>query len=334
MRHRGQDIGVPRLTIVISTIGMYSSLERVLGGYERQDAPAGSFEIVVACDRAEPHPGAVDAAIGDRSYHVRRITPERPGLSANRNAGRRAAGAPIVLFTDNDTIPVPGLVSEHLRTHERNPEPEVAVVGHVRWAPELKVTPFMKWLDQGVQFDYPHIEGEVAGWGRLYGANSSMKVELFRRVGDYDEQRLPYGHEDIDWACRADKLGLRVLYNRKAIVDHLRPMTLEFWKKRAQRLAASERTFVGMHPEVEPYFHAMFSDALRHPPARARGLWLAPFVGPGVPWLGPKVWSSVDLSYRQALAPYFLGAWEEAGSSRAEAVVPDLSEREDLSGPK
>ena len=46
-----------------------------------------------------------------------------------------------------------------------------AVLGHVRWAREVRVTPFMHWLDHGVQFDYPAIDGTEAGWGRFYGAN-------------------------------------------------------------------------------------------------------------------------------------------------------------------
>ena len=57
---------------------------------------------------------------------MRRITGGRPGLSANRNAGVRDARAPLVLFTDNDTIPVPQLVSEHLAWHRSHPAPEVA----------------------------------------------------------------------------------------------------------------------------------------------------------------------------------------------------------------
>ena len=40
--------------------------------------------------------------------------------------------------------------------------------------PELKLTPFMRWLDEGVQFDYGSIVGTEAAWAHLYGANSSV----------------------------------------------------------------------------------------------------------------------------------------------------------------
>ena len=321
---------MPELSVVISTLGNYDVLRRVLDGYSRQDAPPGSFEVLVVADRADPRPAAVDAAIGPRPYEVRRVTPRRPGLSANRNAGLGAAAGPLVLFTDNDTIPVERLVSEHLAWLARHAEPEIAVLGHVRWARELRVSSFMHWLDHGVQFQYPFIEGIEAGWGRFYGANVSVKSAFAERVGGFDEERLPYGYEDLDWAIRANRLGLRVLYARDAVVDHLRPMTLEFWKKRVRRLAAAERTFVAMHPEVEPYFHRKFSSALEWPPASGRGVPLARWLPRWVPWLGERAWLSRDLYFRQALAPHFLAAWEQAGDAGGPAQ-PDLSELEESS---
>lgn len=317
---------MPRLSVVISTLGNYETLRRVLDGYSRQDAPAGSFEVVVVTDAADPEPDAVGRAIGDRDYAVRRITGPTPGLSANRNAGRREAAAPLVLFTDNDTIPVPRLIAEHLRWHDRFPEDEVGVLGRVRWARELKVSTFMRWLDMGLQFDAQSIEGIEAGWGRFYGANSSLKRAFVERVGDFDQEHFPYGYEDTDWAYRASRHGFRLVYNHRAVVDHLRPMTLEFWKKRARRVATAERQFTRLHPELPPWWHGKFTEATRMPPARGRAIRVAPFVPRRVPWLGPRVWSRVDVAYKQALAPYFLEAWEEAGEGRAGPAQPDLSE--------
>ncbi len=287
-----------------------------------------------------PSPRWSQRAIGERAFEVQRLSGSRPGASAARNTGWRAARAPLVLFTDNDTIPTPALVSEHLAWHEREPEPEVGVLGHVRWAPELQVTVFMKWLEHGVQFDYPAIQGTEAGWGRFYSANASIKRELAERIGGFDELRLPFGYEDLDFAYRASELGFRLLYNRGAVADHLRPMTLEMWQRRVRRLAVAERTFVSLHPAVPPHFHRMFSEAAALPPVRGRGVRLAGFIPRSVPWFGPRAWMSADLAFRQALAPGFLDAWEEAASAGAEPAQPDVSERElnsegrSSSGPK
>jgi len=319
-------MGEPSLSVVLSTRGNYDVLRRVLDGYSAQDASADAFEMLVAMDSADPDPAAVDAAIGERPYPVRRLSGRIPGLSANRNAGWRAARADLVLFTDNDTIPVPALVSEHLRWHAANPSDHVGVLGHVRWAPELRVTPFMRWLDRGIQFDYGRIEGTEAGPGRFYGANASLKRSFLARVGDFDEERLPYGFEDVEWAYRATKHGFELLYAREAIVDHLRPMTIEFWRKRARRLGAAERRMVEMHPEMEARMRSMFERAAAQPPARGRGARLYPYVPRTLPWLGPRVYESTDLFFKQALAPEFLAGWEEAGNEPDGVVAPNVSE--------
>ncbi len=331
----------PQLSVVISTLGNHAALERVLDGYSAQNTSEGSFEVVVVLDAADPEPDAVERAIGTRRFSVRRITGPVPGLSANRNAGWRAAEAPLVMFTDNDTIPVPCLVSEHIKWHRRYPEEETGVLGHVRWARELEVSTFMRWLDMGTQFDFANIDEVEAGWGRFAGANASLKRTFIERVGDFDQEHFPYGYEDTDWAYRASKVGFRLMYNRRGIVDHLRPMTLEFWKKRARRVAAAEYAFTQLHPELPPWFHRIFSAASKMPPARGRGIRLAPYVPRRLPWMGPRVWASVDIAYKQALAPHFLAAWDEAAAGGGGAAQPDLSEfasetpvEEGPSGPK
>jgi GT2 family glycosyltransferase len=315
---------VPRLSVVISTFGNYEVLRRVLDGYSRQDAEPGDFEVIVVTDAADPEPESVDRAIGERDFPVRRITGPTPGLSANRNAGWRDARAPLVMFTDNDTIPHKRVVAEHLEWHDRYPEEEVAVIGRVRWHPELDVTVFMRWLDMGIQFDAESIVGIEAGWGRFYGANSSLKRSFIERVGDFDQEHFPYGYEDTDWAYRALKHGFRLLYNRAAVVDHLRPMSFEFWEKRVRRYAANERRFTRLHPELPPWWYGKFTEAMQMPPSRGRAIRVARYVPKWVPWLGPRVWQRVDIAYKQALGPHFVKAFDEAGDGRP--AQPDLSE--------
>lgn len=308
---------------MLSTLGNYEVLRRVLDGYDGQEVEPGAFELVVVVDQVDEEPERVDAMITDRPYPVRRITGRRPGLSANRNTGWRDARAPVVLFTDNDTIPVPTLVAEHLEWHRRFSEEEAAIAGHVRWATELRETPFMKWLDHGIQFNYPAIRGIEANYGVLYGANSSMKRDFIERVGDWDEVNLPYGYEDLDWGYRASKRGLRVLYNRDAIVDHLRyDADLEAWKPKMRRIAFSERQFTVKHPELQPWFHTVFTTAMAEAPASGRGRTLTGLLGDRFGFLSRRAWFSTDLYFRQQLAPYFLRAWAEFSERYGDQLAP------------
>lgn len=312
--------------MVLSTLGNHDGLRRVLDGYSAQTAAPDEFEVIVAVDIAEKDPAAVDAAMGSRAFRMRKISPTFPGLSANRNIGWRAAEAPIVLFTDNDTIPVPQLVAEHLASHREHPAEECAVVGNVRWSPEVEITTFMRWLDTGLQFNFTNLKPGAVPWGAFAGANSSLKLDFIRRIGDFDEERLPYLGEDTDFAYRGHKLGMQLFYNAKARVDHLRTMSFELVTRRVRRMAAAEFVLSTKHPELDPWWHAIFTNVLKSPPARGRGIRLARYVPRATPWLGPKVWSSADLAYKQALAPHYLEAWDEvaAGSSASQPEVAEL----------
>lgn len=313
----------PRVSVVVPTIGRRERLVRVLDRLERQRAPAKSFEVLVVEDAAETE-ARFDP--GPRSVEVRVLRATRPGASAARNLGVHEAGGEIVLFLDDDVLAESSLVAEHLATHERHPEPEVGVLGRVRWADELRITPFMRWVERGIQFDYESIVGEEAGWGRFYTANASVKRKLVERVGGFDEERLPFGYEDLDLALRMHAHGFRLLYNERASAEHLHPMDLSFWRVRVRRIAAAERRFCELHPEVPPHFHRLFADALAAPPASGRGRHLIRFVGRAFPVLGKRVWYSADMAYRQALAPAFMAAWQAAG--QASEAGPDLAERQ------
>jgi GT2 family glycosyltransferase len=311
-----------RLSIVIPTVGRPESLGRVLEHLERQEA--GGFEALVVRDPGDPARYTLPA---QRSFPVRELwrhppgAPEPRNVSAARNVGWRQADSPLILFLDDDVLPRADLVAQHLAWHDSHPEPEVGVLGLVRWAPELRLTPFMRWLEAGIQFDYEAIRGSEAGWGRFYTANASVKREMLDRVDGFDE-RFPFHYEDLDLAYRMSRHGFRLLFNRAAVGDHLHAVTVESYRRRVAGIAAAERRFVSVHPDVEPHFHRLFREAARHPPLRGRGARLARYVPPWLPWLGPRTWSAADLYFRQQLAADFLAAWDAAADGDPSAPEP------------
>jgi glycosyltransferase involved in cell wall biosynthesis len=310
-----------RISLVIPTLGRAQSLGRVLDRLERQTV--ADFEVVVVADAKETAPEELDRLVAGRPFAVQRLQADRPGASAARNAGWRAARSPLVLFIDDDILPEPPLVAEHLAWHERTSEDEVGVLGHVRWADELDVTPFMHWLVHGVQFDYPKIRGDKADWGFFYTANASVKRALLEDVGGFEEVALPFGYEDLDLARRMhDARGFRLLYNRAALAEHVHEMDLDYWKRRVTRIAVSERKFTEMHPWFEPYFFEMFSGAAAAPSAGAWPTRLIKHVPKRLPLIGPAVWRRADLHYGQALAPHFLEAWRQEEEELSSAGSP------------
>ena len=306
---------MPDLTVVIPTLGTRPSLARVIERLNDDTHRSVDFEVVVVGHDAEVPLERLAELVGDLQAPLRVIDRSGPGVSFARNAGWRDARADLVLFLDDDVLPSGALLAEHLAWHRREPADEVGVLGHVRWAPEVRVTPFMRWLEQGIQFDYPNIVGTEAGWGRFYTANISVKRAIMERVGGFDET-IPFLYEDIDLGYRLNEVGFRLLYNRNAVGDHLHVTDMDEWRRRAPAIARAEQNFVAMHPDIRPYFHDRFRWAVDRPPARGRGRWLTGIVPRWVPWLGPRVWLSVDRYYTQQLAPHFLAGWTDADGDR------------------
>lgn len=304
----------PRLSLVVPTLGRLGTLGQALRHLDVQTAPAADFEVIVVADAKLGQVSELDRLLEGRDYRLRRLQAALPGASAARNAGWRAADASLLLFIDDDILADPALVEEHLRWHDRHPSREFGVLGRVRWAGSLQVTPFMRWLEHGIQFNFPSIVGAETEWGNFYTANVSVKRVLVERAGGFDERRLPYGYEDLDLALRMHRRdGFRLLYNRDAAAEHLHAMDLDFWKRRVARIAASERQFVELHPEIPAYFYKMFTEAAARPRVDGHGERLARFLPRGLPLVGPYVWSRADRFYRQTLAGPFLEAWRAAG---------------------
>jgi GT2 family glycosyltransferase len=302
----------PRLSVVVPTYRRADALARTLDALERQTTGADAFEVVVVVDAQDDAPERVDALLGSRPFRVRRLTGHGPGASAARNTGWRAAEAALVLFIGNDILAAPELIEQHLAWHERYPEDTAGVLGHVRWARELRRTAFMVWLDHGIQFNYPTIAGIEAGPGHFYTSNVSLKRVMLERSGGFDEQRFPFLYEDIDLGMRLFALGFRLYYNERARAEHLHEPRLDDWRRRIAAIAHAERQWIARHPEERPYFHDRFADALARPPARGRrGRLLLPWVPRRTPLLGRRVWENADLYFRQQLGRAFMDAWAE-----------------------
>ncbi len=157
-----------------------------------------------------------------------------PGVSAARNAGVRRARHDHILFLNDDTAPSDQrLLAGHARAHRMADGKEIAVLGRVTYPPEQLADPFMRWLNDGAQFDYGRLDGgEPPCAPHFYTAHISFSRSPFERASGMDE-RIQFGFEDAALGHRMEQQGVPIHYHPELVVHHDHPIDLSTWRRRA-----------------------------------------------------------------------------------------------------
>ncbi|HWF72082.1 MAG TPA: glycosyltransferase [Solirubrobacteraceae bacterium] len=310
-RAGGIAIRAEDVTVAIPTRDRWEILERTLAALGAQSAPG--FETIVVCDGLEQDPPASVRELAG----VRVLVQEQAGPGAARNRAAQESERPLLVLLGDDTIPAHDLLACHLARHEREAAPRTAVLGHLRWHPEVADGRLTRWLDwSGAQFDYRQLELEraqglqEAGFGRFYASNVSLERELFLEVGGFDPDFRAADYEDIDLGWRLEQRGMRLVYEPAAVAYHLHDHDWASIERRYQSRARAERLMVSKHDWFAPWFRARIEAHSAAPPVSPLWPHLVDLVPARAGRLRARAEAQADRRYHQRLAPLFLAAWE------------------------
>jgi cellulose synthase/poly-beta-1,6-N-acetylglucosamine synthase-like glycosyltransferase len=233
-------VTAPTVSVVIPTVDRVVLLERALRGLAAQDDVP--FEAIVVHDG---HPKIV--ALLERWSSRLPLCPlqvaER-GAVPKRNAGWRAASAPIVAFTDDDCEPAPGWLAAVVAAFEQGGPGLDLVQGRVDAHPDDGDV-------AGVFKRTITVHGHYEGYPN---ANLAYRREALARVGGFDAAYWGAG-EDADLAHRVVESGGGVVYVDDALVWHaVRPVDLAAHLRSLPRWANVSLT-VKRHPQVRSLVH-------------------------------------------------------------------------------
>lgn len=237
----------PYFSVVVPTHNRLRMLQRVLDALERQES-APEFEVIVIDDGSTDDTAAV---LGQRSGIVFRTQPNS-GPGRARNHGVSLAQGRFVIFIGDDTIPEPGFLAEHARTHgEAHDDPLVACLGYTGWPENERVTAFMDYInDYGLQFGYRLIEdGATVPFNFFYTSNISIDRQLLA-ANPFDTTFPSAAWEDIELAYRLDGMGLKIRYNARAVTRHYHPTDVDSFARRQYTVGKSGAIFYRKHPEL------------------------------------------------------------------------------------
>jgi glycosyltransferase involved in cell wall biosynthesis len=200
----------PQLSVVVPAYNDAVMLDHTLAHLTDQTLAPVAYEIVVVDDGSTDETPSVIAAASAGQVHVRGVTLDRNrGRAAARNAGIRAAAAPIVAFVDSDVLVRRDFLRRHLEIHRKAGRP---VVG--RGPVVLIPTPELPARDPVARLSPAYLDT----------ANASVPRQVLVDAGMFDEGFRVYGWEDFDLGLRLQAHGVPRVFDAGAIGFHVQPV--------------------------------------------------------------------------------------------------------------
>jgi GT2 family glycosyltransferase len=220
-------LALPVVSLVIPTHNRCQSLRMVLEALTRQTTPASDYEVLVICDGCTDGTAAMcrELAVGYR-LRVLEQTPNQ-GPAAARNRGVHEAAAPLILFIDDDVVPEPTLIAEHLRLHAQ--DERAVVIGTLLAPPGFRLNPWTRWEEAILRKQYADMAaGKWAPTARqFYTGNASVRREHILAAGGFNAQFRRA--EDVELAYRFRDQHLRFYFNQDATGWHHALRSLRSW---------------------------------------------------------------------------------------------------------
>jgi GT2 family glycosyltransferase len=259
----------PAISIIIPTYNRCANLERLLRALDRACHRRSRFEVVVVVD------GATDRTVDMLGrlrvdYPLRVVAQANSGPAAARNRGIAEASGELLLFIDDDVIPVDDLIERHLEIHRR--DPDAVVIGSLT-APAGAATPWARWEANALGRHFRAIErGDKPVTARhFYTGNASVRRHHVRRVGGFDEA-FRRG-EDAELGYRLGELGLRFSFAAAASVEHVSDHPLHDWLAASYKYGCQDVAMARDHGRPHALELAFSTWNGRHPLTRLLASW-------------------------------------------------------------
>lgn len=215
------------IAVVIPTFNRPDALISCLKHLEQQTFK--NFEVIVVDDGSTDETPRLVAQYQEHStLDLRFFRQSNSGPARARNVAIAAARSPLILMIGDDIFATSQLVATHLKLHQERPELRVAGLGLTLWEESTqKVTPFMRFLEEGTQFAYPDlIAGQKpTGGAYFYTSNLSAKTALLRR-NPFCEKFPGAAFEDLELGHRlAQGEDLELVFMPEALAYHYHPTT-------------------------------------------------------------------------------------------------------------
>lgn len=205
----------PEVSVLIPSHQRREALRAALESLARQSVDPGTYEVVVATDACSDGTAEMIAAL-DLPYVLRQVSPQGRGRAAAVNAALAAARGEVAILLDDDMRVVPEFVARHRSHHP--PGSRRCVLGAVPVELDERSTHAARYVKAKFDLHLSRLSdpAHLALPRSFYTGNASLRAEVLREVGGFDESFGIYGNEDVELSLRLRKAGVELGYDPEA----------------------------------------------------------------------------------------------------------------------
>ncbi|MGH2514659.1 MAG: glycosyltransferase [Ktedonobacterales bacterium] len=210
-----------RASIVTPTHNRCASLERVLCALGEQTVPPSQFEVVLVADGCDddtvPRCKMLQAQL---PYRLRLIEQVNTGPAAARNRAVAEASAPLIVFIDDDVIPDPSWLEQHLAAHDASGDDMLVVIGPLLPPLNQRLNAWGAWEEHTLCDQYAAMSAGQwqPTYRQFYTGNASLARRHILDAGGFNAAFLRA--EDIELGLRLKRLGCRFAFVESARAWH------------------------------------------------------------------------------------------------------------------
>lgn len=217
-----------QISVVVPTHNRLARLQEVVAALEQQTFPRDDFEVIIVADGASDGTNAYLRAL-ETPLQLRFVLQENQGAAVARNVGVAQASGALILFVDDDVVPSPQLVAEHVRAHAHARDGDVVVLGPMLTPPDFVMQPWVQWEQAMLEKQYDDmLAGHWAPTARqFYTGNSSLARRRLLASGGFDPAFRRA--EDVELAYRLEANEAHFAFHAQAVGYHYAERSYASW---------------------------------------------------------------------------------------------------------
>lgn len=255
------------ISIIIVNWNAEKFLENCINSIHQQTYK--NFEIIIIDN--DSHDNSVDL-IRTKYPDVQLIENKKNyGFAEGNNIGLRVSRGDVLVLLNPDTYVEKNWLHELIRPLS---DDNIGIVGSkIFYSDKVTLQSVGGYImPNGSTKHYGYGEKDIGQYNQVTdvdyvtGASIAFRKDLLEMIGFFDKRYFPAYYEEAEFCCRANKVGLRVIYNPESVVYHLESQSTKlfsanyyYWyHKNRLRFVLKNYSLKKFFMEFIPYEHKAY----------------------------------------------------------------------------